>query len=103
MIVAISSSVRLVESAGTMMDEMWVMIRAKRLKKPAQLPMITLLVILLPLSLLFSACNPIQAVPGYSLSLFVSGDASHQNPDGIAVDQGHVFIDYTNDTKKDGS
>jgi len=49
-----------------------------------------------------SAQLPIQA-PGYQLLLFASGTTSYRNPDGVAVDQGHVFLDYANITLKDGS
>lgn len=46
---------------------------------------------------------PIQASPGYRLSVFASGNTSYWSPDSVAVDQGHVFLDYVNNTLKDGS
>src|SRR5579859_1806400 len=102
-IVRMYSSVRLVESEDTMMDEMKVMMNEKKIKKGLKLQMFTLLAFLLSLNFLFSACNAIQAIPGYSLSLFVSGDPSNQSPDGVAVDQGHVFIGYQNASDKEGA
>ena len=40
---------------------------------------------------------------GYQISLFASGTSAYSNPDSAVVDGGHVFLDYQNDTAKDGS
>jgi hypothetical protein len=51
---------------------------------------------------------PVVAIPGYHVSLFTSagnvaeGQAAVQNPDSVAVDGKHVFIDYQNVTPKTG-
>ncbi len=49
---------------------------------------------------------PVVAVPGYSVAVFTRPDSTYKpvtNPDSVAVDSGHVFIDYQNVTAKDGS
>lgn len=47
----------------------------------------------------------VVAVPGYHVRLFTKATAEQKvsNPDSVAVDGGHVFIDYQNVTAKDGS
>ena len=45
---------------------------------------------------------PVVAIPGYHVSLFVSEGKGLANPDSVAVDRGHVFIDYQNVTSKTG-
>ena len=51
---------------------------------------------------------PVVAVPGYHVSLFTSASARAEgkapvlNPDSVAVDGKHVFIDYQNITPKTG-
>src|SRR5947199_4203737 len=86
------------------------MLREKILIKRVLWETITLLVVLPTsfLSLLWYEHRnqlPIQAAPGYQVSLFASGDADYRSPDGVDVDQvqGHVFLDYPNITAKDGS
>lgn len=82
--------------------------REKLPARRVKVQVIRLLTLLLTFASLLSACMsslqlPIQALPGYRLSVFASGNTSYQNPDGVAVDQGHVFLDYQNVTEKDGS
>ncbi len=43
----------------------------------------------------------IAALAGYQVSLFASSTAKYTGPDSVAVDNGHVFIDYQNTTAKD--
>lgn len=45
----------------------------------------------------------VVALPGYSVSVFTQQDSrlAVTNPDSVAVDQNHVFIDYQNVTAKD--
>ena len=44
----------------------------------------------------------VVAVPAYHVSLFTTGDSTVKNPDSVAVDGHHVFIDYQNVTSKTG-
>ena len=44
----------------------------------------------------------VVAVPGYHVSLFATAPAGTKNPDSVAVDGHHVFIDYQNVTSKTG-
>lgn len=45
----------------------------------------------------------IVAVPGYSVSVSARGTVAWTNPDAIVVAGDHVFIDYQNQSAKDGS
>jgi hypothetical protein len=49
--------------------------------------------------------SPVVALPGYEVSVFTQNDSRLivSNPDSIAVDGQHVFIDYQNVTAKDCS
>lgn len=47
--------------------------------------------------------SPIEALPGYHVSIFAHGTRAYFNPDAIVVDHGHVYVAYQNDTAKDGS
>lgn len=49
-----------------------------------------------------SNTQPVVALPGYHVSLFASGTSDYSHPDSVAVDNGHVFIDYQNITSKTG-
>ncbi|HLZ80865.1 MAG TPA: hypothetical protein VKP04_04475 [Ktedonobacteraceae bacterium] len=44
----------------------------------------------------------VVTLPGYQVSLFASGTSSYSHPDSLAVDNGHVFIDYQNLSTKTG-
>src|SRR6202140_1455479 len=48
---------------------------------------------------------PVVALPGYEVSVFTQNDSRLivSNPDSVAVDGQHVFIDYQNVTAKDCS
>ena len=48
---------------------------------------------------------PVIALPGYEVSVFTQNDSRLivSNPDAVAVDGQHVFIDYQNVTAKDCS
>jgi hypothetical protein len=48
---------------------------------------------------------PVVALPGYEVSVFTQNDSRLivANPDAVAFDAGHVFIDYQNVTAKDCS
>src|SRR4029077_4599105 len=48
---------------------------------------------------------PVVALPGYEVSVFTQNDSRIlvSNPDSVAVDGQHVFIDYQNVTAKDCS
>jgi len=45
----------------------------------------------------------IASLNGYQISLFASSTASYYQPASAAVDNGHVFIGYQNNTAADGS
>ncbi len=47
--------------------------------------------------------NGIAALDGYQVSLFASGTAAYTNPDSAVVANGNVFLDYQNNTAKDGT
>src|SRR5215472_3450800 len=84
------------------------MVREKRLLRRVAWETIALVVLLIAalISLLWYECTSrlsVQASPGYRLAVFASGNTSYRSPDGVAVDQGHVFLDYANVTEKDGS
>ena len=45
----------------------------------------------------------IAALPGYTVGLFAKGTSTYYAPDAVEVDGSHIFVDYQNNSVKDGS